>query len=291
MLRRMQAAVNAGRVPGAELIDGIPHPAGRRPDAHPGLPHRHAWPSSCSCHPSGPPCGGCCAGTSYAGSRSCRPRRGPDRAPLPAALAPGPHRPRRPGALQRAPRREHGLRHHPVGLPLAAAAAPRRHRRPRVLLRRLLEGPGRRGHQPARARRHLRLGRPHQRGDPHRREQPPERRPPSAWSACCGPGSGSSTPSSTPGTPPGRCRAGACATRPWAWAGSLGAGLLFAGSFVLSAAAQLLPWYLAPLGILAGLATGVVLWLWTAHTLPNRQVGLAGAAPRRPWWGRPASSS
>jgi membrane protein len=52
-----------------------------------------------------------------------------------------------------------------------------------------------------------------------------------------------------------------------------GAGLLFAGSFALSALAQLLPWYLAPLGILAGLVTGVGLWLWTAHTLPNRAVG------------------
>ena len=56
-----------------------------------------------------------------------------------------------------------------------------------------------------------------------------------------------------------------------AWLG--GAGVVFAGSFVLSAGAQLLPWYLAPLGIVAGLATGVGLWLWTAHTLPNRQVG------------------
>ena len=55
------------------------------------------------------------------------------------------------------------------------------------------------------------------------------------------------------------------------WLG--GAGLLFALSFVLSAVAQWLPWYLAPLGILAGLATGVGLWLWTAHTLPNRRVG------------------
>ena len=55
------------------------------------------------------------------------------------------------------------------------------------------------------------------------------------------------------------------------WLG--GAALLFAGSFVLSAGAQLLPWYLAPLGILAGLGTGVGLWLWTAHVLPNRRVG------------------
>jgi membrane protein len=62
-----------------------------------------------------------------------------------------------------------------------------------------------------------------------------------------------------------------------AWLG--GAGVLFAGSFVLSAGAQLLPWYLAPLGIVAGLATGVGLWLWTAHTLPNRQVGWRALLP------------
>lgn len=58
-----------------------------------------------------------------------------------------------------------------------------------------------------------------------------------------------------------------------------GAGVLFAGSFILSAASQLLPWYLAPLGILAGLATGVGLWLWTAHTLPNRRVGWRALLP------------
>lgn len=52
-----------------------------------------------------------------------------------------------------------------------------------------------------------------------------------------------------------------------------GAGLLFIASFALSAGSQLLPWYLEPLGILVGLATGVGLWLWTAHTLPNRHVG------------------
>ena len=56
-----------------------------------------------------------------------------------------------------------------------------------------------------------------------------------------------------------------------AWLG--GAFVLFAASFALSAAGQLLPWYLEPVGILAGLATGVGLWLWTAHTLPNRRVG------------------
>lgn len=58
-----------------------------------------------------------------------------------------------------------------------------------------------------------------------------------------------------------------------------GAGVLFAGSFVLSAGSQLLPAYMAPLGIVAGLATGVGLWLWTAHTLPNRQVGWRALLP------------
>ncbi len=62
-----------------------------------------------------------------------------------------------------------------------------------------------------------------------------------------------------------------------AWLG--GAGVLFAGSFAISAASQLLPWYLAPLGIVAGLATGVGLWLWTAHTLPNRRIGWRALVP------------
>ena len=31
--------------------------------------------------------------------------------------------------------------------------------------------------------------------------------------------------------------------------------------------------------ILVGLATGVGLWLWTAHTLPNRQVGWRALLP------------
>jgi len=62
-----------------------------------------------------------------------------------------------------------------------------------------------------------------------------------------------------------------------AWVG--GAGVLFAGSFAISAASQLLPWYLAPLGIVVGLATGVGLWLWTAHTLPNRRIGWRALVP------------
>jgi membrane protein len=52
-----------------------------------------------------------------------------------------------------------------------------------------------------------------------------------------------------------------------------GAGIVFMVSFAVSAGSQLLPWFLEPLGILTGLATGVGLWLWTAHTLPNRRVG------------------
>ncbi|MCA1841745.1 MAG: YihY/virulence factor BrkB family protein [Actinobacteria bacterium] len=59
----------------------------------------------------------------------------------------------------------------------------------------------------------------------------------------------------------------------------LGAGVLFVASFAVSAASQLLPWFLEPLGILVGLATGVGLWLWTAHTLPNRRVGWRALLP------------
>jgi membrane protein len=58
-----------------------------------------------------------------------------------------------------------------------------------------------------------------------------------------------------------------------------GAGVVFAGSFAVSAVSQMLPWYLGPLGILAGLGTGIGLWLWTAHTLPNRQVGWRALLP------------
>jgi membrane protein len=59
----------------------------------------------------------------------------------------------------------------------------------------------------------------------------------------------------------------------------VGAGVLFVVSFAVSAASQLLPWFLEPLGILIGLATGVGLWLWTAHTLPNRRVGWRALLP------------
>jgi membrane protein len=58
-----------------------------------------------------------------------------------------------------------------------------------------------------------------------------------------------------------------------------GAGVVFLASFAVSAGSQLLPWFLEPLGILIGLATGVGLWLWTAHTLPNRRVGWRALLP------------
>lgn len=52
-----------------------------------------------------------------------------------------------------------------------------------------------------------------------------------------------------------------------------GAGIVFVGSFALTAAVQWLPWFLAPIGVAAGFGTGVMLWLWTAKVLPNRDVG------------------
>jgi membrane protein len=58
-----------------------------------------------------------------------------------------------------------------------------------------------------------------------------------------------------------------------------GAGVGFVASFSLSAASQLLPWFLAPLGVLAGLGTGVGLWLWAAKVLPNRNVGWRPLVP------------
>jgi membrane protein len=53
----------------------------------------------------------------------------------------------------------------------------------------------------------------------------------------------------------------------------VGALVLFSLSFALSAGAQLLPWFLAPVGLLLGFASGVGLWLWTSKVLPNRDVG------------------
>jgi membrane protein len=52
-----------------------------------------------------------------------------------------------------------------------------------------------------------------------------------------------------------------------------GAGVLFLAGFVATAALNFLPGFLAPLGILLGLAVNVVLFLWTAKVLPNVDVG------------------
>ena len=85
--------------------------------------------------------------------------------------------------------------------------------------------------------------------------------------------------SSTRGTRPGRSGAAACGTS-WSAIGWLaGAGVVFAGSFALTAAVQWLPWFMAPVGLLAGYGTGVALWLWTAKVLPNRDVGWRALLP------------
>jgi membrane protein len=53
----------------------------------------------------------------------------------------------------------------------------------------------------------------------------------------------------------------------------LGAGVLFAGSFALTAVVQFLPWFLAPLEIVAAVALGMALFLWAEKVLANRDVG------------------
>jgi len=59
----------------------------------------------------------------------------------------------------------------------------------------------------------------------------------------------------------------------------LGGGLLFTGSFALTAAVQFLPAVLAPLQILVALALGVGMFLWTMKVLPNRNVGWRALLP------------
>lgn len=51
-----------------------------------------------------------------------------------------------------------------------------------------------------------------------------------------------------------------------------GAGILFVGSFAVTAAANVVPGYLAPLGLLLGLAIDVAAWLWTFKVLTHRDV-------------------
>lgn len=61
-----------------------------------------------------------------------------------------------------------------------------------------------------------------------------------------------------------------------------GAALILTASLAVGALVNLLPWFLSPAAILAGLALNIGLWLWTMHTLVNRDVGwrplLPGAA-------------
>ena len=58
-----------------------------------------------------------------------------------------------------------------------------------------------------------------------------------------------------------------------------GATLLFSTSFATSAVIRLLPGFLAPLGIIAGLSVNLGLWLWTFKVLGTRDVGWKALLP------------
>jgi membrane protein len=58
-----------------------------------------------------------------------------------------------------------------------------------------------------------------------------------------------------------------------------GAGALFLVSFGVTAAVGWLPAFLAPVGLLLGLAVDVALWLWTMKVLTNRGLGWRGYLP------------
>jgi membrane protein len=53
----------------------------------------------------------------------------------------------------------------------------------------------------------------------------------------------------------------------------LGAGLLFAASFGLTAATQFLPWFLAPVEIVLAAGVAFFMFLWAEKMLPNRDIG------------------
>ena len=59
----------------------------------------------------------------------------------------------------------------------------------------------------------------------------------------------------------------------------IGAGLLFACSFAITAVLGWLPGWFAPLNLLAGAAVGVGMFLWAAKVLPNRDVGWRALLP------------
>jgi membrane protein len=61
------------------------------------------------------------------------------------------------------------------------------------------------------------------------------------------------------------------------WLG--GATMLFLTSFATSAVIRLLPGFLAPLGIVAGLSVNLGLWLWTFKVLGSRDVGWKALVP------------
>ena len=58
-----------------------------------------------------------------------------------------------------------------------------------------------------------------------------------------------------------------------------GAFVIFAASFGITTLLNFLPGFLAPLGILVGLAVNFALWLWAMKVLPNRDVGWKALAP------------
>lgn len=58
-----------------------------------------------------------------------------------------------------------------------------------------------------------------------------------------------------------------------------GAGALFLVSFGVTAAVGWLPAFLAPVGLLVGLAVDVALWLWTMKVLTNRGLGWRAHLP------------
>jgi membrane protein len=58
-----------------------------------------------------------------------------------------------------------------------------------------------------------------------------------------------------------------------------GAALLFSTSFATSQVIRLLPAFLAPVGVLAGLSVNLGLWLWTFKVLGTREVGWKALLP------------
>jgi len=59
----------------------------------------------------------------------------------------------------------------------------------------------------------------------------------------------------------------------------IGAIVIFGASFLLTAGLRLLPGPAAPVVLIGALAIDVVLWLWTLHTLCNRQIGWKALLP------------